>query len=314
MKAPAPLLLITVLQGLSGGMAVALSIEVIRGKPVSPIAYGVALALALIGGGASFTHMHHFSAGRYMLRGWRTSWLSREAITTGLYIAVLAATLWWTVRAPGVAVGIGWWAGWAAALGLFAMWVTAMVYASIPAMRSWHSPLTVVTMMTTGILGGFMVVLPFTGESASLTIASLVVMALWLGFRGLQFRFFVDARQGVNAATATGLSRAPHRLQDSGTTKPPYRSQTQIAPDLPALTRHLAMAAILWWVVILPLGLTLLAHVLKAPITIAGIRAASVVTGSFIDRWLFFRDATHSSRAWFADLGPSKPGLAGAKL
>ena len=37
------------------------------------------------------------------------------------------------------------------------------------------------------------------------------------------------------------------------------------------------------------------------PVTIAGVRAASVVVGSFIDRWLFFRDASHSSRVWFAD-------------
>jgi len=117
----------------------------------------------------------------------------------------------------------------------------------------------------------------------------------------LQVKFFRDARRRVMAATGTGLPRPPYRLQDTGTTKPPYRTQTQIAAELPATTRVWALVGIGWWMLGLPLLVTAVGHVWGDPVTIALVRALSIVLGSFIDRWLFFRDATHSSRVWFAD-------------
>ena len=310
MRAPVPLLLITVLQGVSGGMAVTFAIVLATGGHVGVVGYGTALGLALIGGASSFTHMHQLSAGRYMLRGWRTSWLSREALTTSWFIAALAVQILW-LRGTGVSEGVTVWGIVTAGLGLFAMWVTAMVYATIPAMRSWHSPLTVVALMLTGVFGGWVVALVFSPSRPWEIPLAFALALVWAFTRALQDRFFITARRGVMAATGTGLPRPPYRLQDTGTTKPPYRTQTQIAPEISGATRRNALLTILWWMLILPGILTASAHVFSAPITIAAVRAGSVVVGSFMDRWLFFRDATHSSRVWFSDQSfPKRPRVA----
>ncbi|MCL4521181.1 MAG: dimethyl sulfoxide reductase anchor subunit [Firmicutes bacterium] len=300
MKAPIPLLLITVLQGVSGGLALALAIDLGAGGHVGILPYGIGLVLALIGGAASFTHMHQLKAGRFMLRGWRTSWLSREALTTSWYIAALVGEIVW-LKVAAVGEGAVVWAAVTAGLALLAMFVTAMVYSSIPAMLSWHSPLTTVGMMLTGIVGGWMTGLVFDYQKPWETAVALGLLALWAGVRALQVRFFIDARRRVMAATGTGLPRPPYRLQDTGTTKPPYRTQTQIAPELSRGSHRGSLVALACWMIVLPLALTGGVHLWGHPVTIAGVRAASVVVGSFIDRWLFFRDASHSSRVWFAD-------------
>ncbi len=300
MKAPLPLLLITVLQGLSGGMAVAIAVRLNVGGTVAVWPLGLALVLALIGGAASFTHMHQIQAGRYMLRGWRTSWLSREALTTAWFIAALFAEGLWRFWGWNPA-GLPAWSVATALFGLLAMWVTAMVYATIPAMRSWHSPLTVLSMMGTGLLGGWMVMLMLWPRVRWETAVALAALGLFVAVRALQMKFFADARKGVLAATGTGLPRPPYRLQDTGTTKPPYRTQTQTGPELTPAQRHRAWLGLAIFMVVVPVMATIFALNGRAAEVFSVVRALSIVVGSFTERWLFFRDSTHSSRVWFQD-------------
>lgn len=310
MRPTGPLLLITVLQGWAGGMILGLAVASAvfsRLGAVPSLLEPVILGIALVGGVSSFFHMHRIQAARYVLRRLKTSWLSREALTTGFFIGGLVILGFgieqWHWRGMVLAVT----SGVVAALGLVAMFVTAMLYATIPAMRSWHSPVTVVSMMGMGISGGWV----FMGALA--TVAGDAPLGFWfaavgLGLviamvvvKGLQVHFFRVMRQQITAGTGTGLHLGPYRLQDTGTTRAPYRTQTQIWPELSAAQRRLGYGLTFVLLAVVPL-LTLVGTLAdpKAPWLIE-VAAVSLVFAAFAERWMFFADATHSSRVWFSD-------------
>lgn len=313
MKPTAPLLLITVLVGTAGGLMVGWTATRIvfgaaSGRGSGDLIALVALGIAAIGGLASFFHMHHRQAARYILRGWKSSWLSREVVTTGGFVVwvgiVALAPLLWPVPA-------GWVLGGdvvASLAGLVAMYVTAMIYATIPAIRSWHSPLTVLVMPGIGLVTGWMLettLLGLNGQlgsvlnfSRDLALTGLLVVAL---FKGLQWRWFSDARRLI-ASTGTGIPMGPYRLQDTGTSRPPYRSQTQTWPALDPRRRARLYR---WLVGLLGIGPAvaytggLTPSGVQEPLLIAG--GGLALAGAFLERWLFFGDATHSSQVWFSD-------------
>ncbi|MDA8192631.1 MAG: dimethyl sulfoxide reductase anchor subunit [Thermaerobacter sp.] len=313
MRPTGPLLLITVLQGLSGGMAVALTTALIFLRPSAELAHAVRMepliiVVALAGGVASFFHMHRIQAARFVLRRLKTSWLSREALTTGLYIGGLTGLAagidlgnWHGALLLGTAAGV-------AGLGLVAMFVTAMLYSTITAMRSWHSPLTVIAMMGVGVFSGWLVMAaifavvgtnpaPLREAAAVAVVLGLLLMAV----KAQQWHFFAGARTSVMASTGTGLPLGPHRLQDSGTSRIPYKTQTQIWPDLrpgPKRLLYGLMFLLLTAVPVAAMG-AISAGASPAGWFVGG--AVSAVVGAFLERWLFFADATHSSRVWFTD-------------
>ncbi|PSR37711.1 MAG: DMSO reductase [Sulfobacillus thermosulfidooxidans] len=299
-----PLLALTLLQGVSWGVMAVVAAALVGGWPVSTgtvqawewLAWGT----GALGGSASVFHMHRLAAARYVLRRLRSSWLSREALSTGGYMAVLSVAvalrvLWPQARGLWEAATLL-----AAGLGAVAVYITAMLYATIPAMRSWHSPLTVVVFFAAALLSG--------GAGAG-AVAVIIGGPGWGGWPGLdaafalgfgalvslQIRAFRVAAAGVLAATGTGLAGRPYRLQDAGGSRPPYRTQTQIWPVLPAAVRTSGYAAVLVLAVVGPC--------LAAAQGTTGLvwGAGSAWLGVALSRWMFFADATHSSRVWFAD-------------
>ena len=311
MRPTTPLLLITVLQGLSGGITLAVAAFSFLLPPASDNVLRNALllsfAIAVIGGISSFFHMHRPQAGKYILRRLQTSWLSREALTTGLYAMILGVVALGPLVLP---INSWWyWVGgvFASLAALAAMFVTAMLYATIPAMRSWHSPLTVLSMMAVGLSSGGYVMLAILGLSHltspvhRLAIFMLLATIVVAGIKLLQWKLFRDARRSLNAATGTGMPRAPYRIIDTGTTRPPYQTQTQVWPDLPLSVRGGLETVAVLTLVLLPLGVIVatLGGTGVGLLTVLG--AISFLIGTFVERWLFFGDATHSSKVWFVD-------------
>ncbi|MCY0864986.1 MAG: DMSO reductase, partial [Sulfobacillus sp.] len=95
MKPTGPLLMLTAFQGLAGGAVLALALMISLAPHDITVggrewALGLALAFAALGGVSSFFHMHRIQAAKYVLRRLKTSWLSREALTTGLFGGALA--------------------------------------------------------------------------------------------------------------------------------------------------------------------------------------------------------------------------------
>ena len=130
-------------------------------------AYGSLVALALLGAGllASFFHLGRPERAWRAMTQWRTSWLSREVIVLPAFMGTAclfgAAHLadWRPVVATlpsgtqveaSVFIGL---AGAALALALYVC--TGMIYACLPFLREWHSPLTVVNYTLLGGASGF---------------------------------------------------------------------------------------------------------------------------------------------------------------
>lgn len=307
MRPTLPLLLITVFQGISGGVVLSVSVLwhlVPSDRAILVMLLWMALGIGGLGGIASLFHMHKPKAGRFILRRLRTSWLSREALTTGIYLPVLGLVVLVPLI---VAVGPRWYGIGSLVsgiLGLVAMYVTAMLYATIPAMRSWHTPITVVVMMGVGIVAGMalaegILALNFgTAQGNVVHVVWLIGMVVLAGFKGLQYRHFNESRQSLQTSTGTGMPGAPYRLIDSGTTKLPYRTQTQVWPDLSPASRRGWYGVMALALILIPLTLGLI----PLPVAIGWGGAAFIMMGgAFVERWLFFADVTHSSKVWFGD-------------
>jgi DMSO reductase anchor subunit len=300
-----PLLLMTGLQGLAGGIFTALALAGwtlgARAVPLPVWADMSRAGLVLVAGGgaASVFHMHRLEGARYVLARLGSSWLSREVLTTGLFGAAAAVAalvpVWtggdaaWYVAADTVA----------AVLGLVAMFVTAMIYATIPAMLSWHTPLTVLALMGAGIVSGAVWVRAGWAwwhqgtVPPGFTAALAVALLSWGLVKAPQARVFHEARGRVRAETGWGLSLQPHRLQDTGTSRPPYRTQPQVWPELARGRRRTLWFG--WMAAVAALAATLAAT--TPGVAVAG--AVLAVVAVYLERWLFFADATHSSRVFF---------------
>ncbi len=141
-------------------------------------AHGSLIALALLVGGliASFFHLGRPERAWRSAARWRTSWLSREVIvlpalmgTVFLYgVAHLLA--WQPALLPlpsGNAIGATVVLGVAGTVLAFALFLcTAMIYASLPFLREWASPLTVVNYTLMGGASGFALAAAFAAVFA----------------------------------------------------------------------------------------------------------------------------------------------------
>lgn len=108
---------------------------------------GTLCALALLGAGliSSMFHLGHPERAWRAAAMWRTSWLSREVIVLPGFIALVAAYGWTTSPALG-ALGV------AACLALFVC--TGMIYACLPFLQEWRTPLTLVNFTLLGCASG----------------------------------------------------------------------------------------------------------------------------------------------------------------
>jgi sulfite dehydrogenase (quinone) subunit SoeC len=168
-------LLLTTLIGAGQGLFLALvTVEIYSLFGLLPLqdghmfyAHGSLLALALLAGGliASFFHLGRPERAWRTAAKWRTSWLSREvivlpALMATVFVYGVAHLLHWqpplATLASGTAVGATVALGVAGSLLAFALFLcTAMIYASLPFLREWASPLTVVNYTLMGGASGF---------------------------------------------------------------------------------------------------------------------------------------------------------------
>ncbi len=305
MRPATPLLVLTIGQGLAGGIIVCLAALMWMGRLTGPEAIVpvlVGLGTAAVGGMGSFFHMHNLKAARYVMRRLKTSWLSREALTTAIFGALLAVLTVWTLFDGAAVSSVGYQTLLVvtAATGVLAMWVTAMLYATIPAVLSWHTPLTVLNLMLVGITSGVAVTAGWVSAVPSLWIGFAILLALTAAVKLLHWTHFRRAHGQIRAETGTGLPFSPYRLQDTGTSKPPYRTQTQVWPVLhPALLRTVKLWTV-GWLFVIPLAAVVVWQT-GAWNGARWVLPVGAMLGVIAERWLFFADATHSSRVFFVD-------------
>lgn len=133
----------------------------------------IALAFLVAGLVASFFHLGRPERARRSAAKWRTSWLSREVIVLPAFIGLVSlfgvahlvdgkpvvATLPSGIPIDAtVVVGV---LGTVLAFALFVC--TAMIYACLPFLREWASPLTVINYILLGSASGFTLAATFAG-------------------------------------------------------------------------------------------------------------------------------------------------------
>jgi DMSO reductase anchor subunit len=128
---------------------------------------GSLIALAFLAGGliASFFHLGRPERAWRAAARWRTSWLSREVIVLPalmgtVFLYGIAHLMHWQptlARLPsGIAIGATVVLGVAGTVLAFALFLcTAMIYAGVPFLREWASPLTVINYTLMGGASGF---------------------------------------------------------------------------------------------------------------------------------------------------------------
>lgn len=280
---PAPSVIIfSVLSGMGFGLLGWLGAGVVRPAGLAAFLWwGLGYGLAVAGLLAATFHLGNPRNAIRAFSQWRTSWLSREAWASVAGLVVLSPValsdwlgLGWP-RLPGL---IG------AALALFTVITTAMIYTQIKAVPRWHHWITPVTFLTFALTGGAIL----AGQhlvAAVLSVAlSLVLLAGWRIGDG-QF-----ARAGATLGKATGLDRIgavsvfelPHTGGNYLTREMIHVVGRKHAQKLRFLALGLAgvLPAIL--MALLPQGWV-----------VSALAATSHLAGAFAARWLFFAEAEH---------------------
>ena len=280
---PAPSVIIfSVLSGMGFGLLACLGAGVVAPEGWLAFAWwGLGYGLAIVGLMAATFHLGNPKNAVKAFSQWRTSWLSREAWASVAALVILspvALSDWLGLGWPRAVGLLG------AALAVFTVFTTAMIYTQIRAVPRWHHWLTPVMFATFALTGGAIL----SGQhvaGAILSVAlALVLVAVWQVGDG-QF-----ARAGITLGQATGLDRigstAVFELPHTGGN---YLTREMIHVVGRKHARKLRMLAVLLAGVLPAILLVSFRHGWP-PIALA---AASHLVGAFAARWLFCAEAEH---------------------
>ncbi|HRA79374.1 MAG TPA: dimethyl sulfoxide reductase anchor subunit [Burkholderiaceae bacterium] len=280
-------------------------------------AVGSAIALALTGAGliASFFHLGRPERAWRAITQWRTSWLSREVIVLPAFMfAVFAYALaQWSGWRPVVAelpgggtidlatiVGLG------ATLLAFALFVcTGMIYACLPFLREWHSPLTTLNFVLLGCASGFTLAAAFS------TCAAPDLTRLFTGY-ALAFTLFGLAGRGAalirnrrlkpksTLQTAIGIKH-PRIVQKSmGFQSGSFNTHEFFHGRQPGTLRWVKWAFLAAGFAVPALLLAAaLAASWPAPLALLAPAFAVQFAGLVAERWFFFADANHPQNLYY---------------
>ncbi|MEO5696788.1 MAG: DmsC/YnfH family molybdoenzyme membrane anchor subunit, partial [Burkholderiaceae bacterium] len=174
----------TTIAGAAQGLVVALAFAWLAGVPMAAGFVGrsliLAVAMLLVGLGASFGHLGRPERAWRAAMMWRTSWLSREVIVLPAFIGICA--LWWLALRAGLETPL---LPLAAILFAALLWYcTAMIYACLRFIQEWAQPLTLVNFMLIGLSSGLVLasaLAALAGQTALLQVtgpsAVLVTLA-----------------------------------------------------------------------------------------------------------------------------------------
>ena len=246
---------------------------------------------------------------------WRTSWLSRETIVLPAFMTLVAlyGIAHWAAWNPvvatlpsGTAIDASVVIGAVATILAFALFVcTAMIYACLPFLREWHSPLTVINYVLLGSGSGFTLATAFSGVAGS----------------GLE-RFY--AAWAIILTLAAFVSRVASLVRNAGL-RPKSTPQTAIGIKHPRIVqvahgsvggsfnareffhrRSRSFLRLIKWsflVAVFVAPVLLLAGAMFGGSTVLSLLAFVVqYTGLLAERWFFFAEANHPQNLYYQAL------------
>ena len=293
----------TTITGAAQGMVVALALALLAGASVSARfvsgALLVAVAMLLIGLGASFAHLGRPKRAWRAVLMWRTSWLSREVIALPAFIGVVA--LWWlalhfgrdTRLLPLAAI----------VLAALLWYCTAMIYACLRFVQEWAHPLTLVNFVLAGLSSGFLLAAAAAavhGETGLARVAGPAALAATLlagVLRQAALRRNAALRPLSTLQSATGIVAPQLRQVSMGMSAGAFNTREFFHRATLAGLRRIRHAA-------LGLGYLLPALLSAWGLVDGGVWpwvAAMLVQGPGLvaDRWLFFAQARHPQNLYY---------------
>jgi len=272
----------------------------------------LAVVLAVLGLGSSFLHLGRPERAWRSAAMWRTSWLSREVIALP---AFMAATFLYglahygatnpTLLPQGVLLDesvllvLGGVAG-VLALALFVC--TAMIYACLPFLREWHSPLTVINYTVLGSASGFLLAASLAGYYAAELIPFLCASALGLTLSGWLFRGWSlwrnqRLRPKSTIQTAIGIKHPQIVQKSAGFLGGSFNTREFFHGQSATLLR-----AVKW-------GFVILSFVVPTVLMITSLRTQTYwllplsfgvqYVGLLMERWYFFAQANHPQNHYY---------------
>lgn len=259
------------------------------------------LALALVTAGllSSTFHLGRPERAWRALSQWRTSWLSREGVSSFVTYAPAGLLLlaWIISPAPGgIAVFLGLVT---AGASLVTIYCTAMIYASLKTVHQWRNAYVVPNYFALGLYSGALLlaaVLHVLGHGArGVDLAALVAGGAALFGKVRYWRFIRTTAHPSTPESATGLGHigkvrlfeAPHTEENYLMREMGFSIARKHADKLRRLSLLALFAA--------PLALMLVA-VLSGGVPAAIAAALAVplaIVGLLVERWLFFAEARH---------------------
>jgi sulfite dehydrogenase (quinone) subunit SoeC len=276
---------------------------------------GSIIALVFLFGGlvASFFHLGRPERAWRAATQWRTSWLAREvivlpALMAAVFVYAIAHGFGWNatlVTLPsGVAIDASLVVGCVGAALAFALFVcTAMIYACLPFVREWASPLTVVNYVLQGGASGFTLA---SALSAMVATALTPFFCVWsivltlLAFAGRAAAIARNRRLTSRSSLQTAIGiKHPRIVQTArGFTGASFATREFFHGRSGSFVRRIE-AFYLVAAFALPVALLAAGTEARVPPLIA---AAFVVQylGLLAERWTFFAQAHHPQNLYYA--------------
>lgn len=315
-------LLLTTLIGAGQGLFLALfTVQLYALAAVLPApdghafyAHGSLLALVFLVGGlvASFFHLGRPERAWRTATKWRTSWLSREVIVLPALMGVVflygvAHLLGWkpvVLTLPsGLALDATVGLGVAGTLLAFALYLcTAMIYACLPFLREWASPLTVANYTLLGGASGFTLAAAFSAWTAPEVTHFLAGWALVITLLGAVSRIASLVRNArlrpkSTIQTAIGIKH-PNIVQKSVgflggsfNTREFFHGRTAGA-----------LRAVKWAFLVAAFAVPLALLAIGGPRGSGPVLALAFVVqyvGLLAERWFFFAQANHPQNLYY---------------
>jgi sulfite dehydrogenase (quinone) subunit SoeC len=304
-------ILLTTASGAGYGMLAWLGVlNALRLLPASPM-FGlasifVALVLSAIGMFASLFHLGRPERAWRAVSQWRTSWLSREGVLALLTVlpTVGFAAAWWSAGpVVGVTVGLGLLA---AACGLATVASQAMIYATLRPVRQWRNRLVAPNFLLLSLYSGAVwlagAVALDDAFAARLPLMIAVACAVGAAMAKLAYWRQIDASAPVSTIeSATGLGwLGPVRSLESPHTEENFLLREMgyvIARKHASRLRRIAIAVGL----VVPVVLLIAAAAVggSAGVVLFCVAPVLAVLGIYIERWLFFAEATHTVTLYY---------------
>jgi len=270
------------------------------------VAVLIALALATAGLLASTLHLGHPERAWRAVSQWRTSWLSREGIVSLVtYLPALIFAAAWGLGGPrGVATVVP---GLLAALcAMLTVACQAMIYASLKPVRQWHNRFVPPNFLLLALFSGAACLAATTTfwqvRSGRIVAGVAVVSCIVATVAKIAYWRTIDRAPPVaTIESATGLGtlgpvrelEAPHTEENYLLREMGYAIARKHGERLRGIALAVGFA--------LPAILLILGLALGNPgaLVMFPLAAVAALLGVYVERWLFFAQATHTVTLYY---------------